>query len=446
MKISVSDVNETQKKLIVEIPADVVQPEIDKKYRQLSKRVRIKGFRPGKAPRNVLKAYYGKAIDNEVAQEFIEKTFPDALEQEGIKPLAEADLENYGYNENGSLTYSVLVEVAPEFEPDGYKGIEIRKPPEKAVTEEDIENELTRIAESSANLEPVEDGEVQEGHVVTIDVTPYIDGRVDEKYVQEDLLLEIGKDKLYHPEFGKQLLGAKVGDTVHFKLKYLSSEEAPNEDWVGKEVEFYVDIKNIARKELPEINDEFAKTLGLDSLEKLREEVRKRLEKELELESKKFIREQIDSHLLKSNDIPVPEKAVLQEMESEIKDIEMQLLRQGIDHKIEDPKIRESFKPGAELSVKLRIIIDKIAEKENITLSPQEEEEVFSNLAQVLRVSTEEAKERFEKSSLLDKMKANKIREKVYEFIEEHAKFVDASEVEDSSQETANNEKGEEDN
>ncbi len=442
MKVSVSDVSATQKRLTVEIPAEAVQKELNKKYKELAKRVRIKGFRPGKVPKNILKAYYGKAIDNEVAQEFIEKTFPDALDKEGIKPLAEADLENFSYSDDGSLQYSAIVEVAPSFEATGYKEIELKKPESKEISEDEIEQELKNIAESNASLETLEDAEVEEGHVVTVDVTPYIDDRVVEQYVQEDLYIEVGKDSLYHPDFSKYLLGAQVGDTCEFEITYATSDEAPTQEWVGKTVKFYVDIKNIAKKELPEINDEFAKTLGFDSLDKLKEEIRKRLEQQIKNDEKKYIREQIDAKLLESNDIPVPEKAVTKEIESEVKDIEVQLLRQGINHKIDDPSVRERFKPGAELSIRLRIIIDKIAEQENITLSPEEEEEIYQQLANILKISVDEARDRFEKSSLFDKMKANKIREKVYEFIEKNAKFIEASEEgEETGSETTNEKK-----
>ncbi len=428
MKVSVSDVSATQKRLTVEVPAEAVQQELNKKYRELAKRVRIKGFRPGKVPKNILKAYYGKAIDNEVAQEFIEKTFPDVLDKEGIKPLAEADLEDFSYRDDGSLKYSAIVEVAPSFEAKGYKEIELKKGKSREISEDDVERELESIAESSASLETLEDAEVKEGHVVTVDITPYIDGEVVEEYVEEDIYIEVGKDTLYHPDFSKYLLGARIGDTCEFEITYSTSDEAPTEEWVGKTVKFYVDINNIARKELPEINDEFAKNLGFDSLDKLKEEIKGRLEKQIEEEERKYIREQIDAKLLESNDIPIPEKAVLKEIESEIKNIEMQLLRQGINHKFDDPGVRERLKPSAELSIKLRIIMDKIAEQENITLSPEEEEEIYNQLASILKVSADEARSRFEKSSLFDKMKANKIREKVYEFIEKHARFVEASE------------------
>ncbi|SFN07337.1 trigger factor [Thermodesulforhabdus norvegica] len=425
MKVSVSDVNPTQKRITVELPAEEVQPELDAQYRLYAGKVRIRGFRPGRVPRNVLKAFYGKFIEEEVAKKFIDRTFPDALKQEDIKPLAEADLEDFAFLEDGGFRYAAIVEVAPVFEASGYRGMELKKPAYGPVTDDDVEKAIAELQEQKISLEPVEQDVVEKGLVVTCDVTPYVDGNVQSQWVGEDLLIDTEEDPgLYHPDFAKNLLGSRVGETVEFELEYAHSDQAPTESWVGKKVKFYVDIKRVSRKIVPEVNDDFAKEFGCENLEELRTKVKERLEQSQREEMTRLIREQIDKKLLEMHDIPVPEKVVQNQTESKIRDLEVQYLRQGIqldEDAFRTPEIRRMLQPSAETSVKLGIILDRIAEQEGIELSPEEEEEIYNGIAQVLKKDVNEVREQMAGTSLVERMKTNKIREKVYRFIEENA-------------------------
>lgn len=424
MKVSVSDVNAIQKRVTVELPAEEVKPELDELYRVYAGKVRIKGFRPGKIPRNILKAFYGKFIEDELAQKFIDRTFPEALEQEGVHPLAEADLEDFSYLEDGGFRYVAVVEVAPQFEATGYRGLEIKKPVYGPVTDEDVQKTLEDLRNERAELESVEDGIVEEGVVVLCDITPYVEGRVDEERVEEDVLIAIGESSIYHPDFPRHLLGAKVGDTVEFTLTYTHSDQTPNEEWLGKDITFYVDIKQISKKNLPTIDDDFAKGLGFENLEELKNALRERIERDQEGKIRALMREQIGKKLLELHDIPVPEKAVHSQTESKIRDLEMQYLRQGIkldEETFRTPAIRRLLQPEAETTVKLGIVLDRIAEQEGIELTPEEEEEMYRNLAGVLKRELEEVKKQMAGSSLLEKMRTSKIQEKVYELIERNA-------------------------
>lgn len=425
MKVSVSDLNPVRKRITVELSAEEVQPELDAHYRLYASRVRVKGFRPGRVPRNVLKAFYGKFIEEELAKKLIDRTFPDAVKQEDIKPLAEADLEDFSFLDDGGFRYAAIVEVAPEFEATGYRGMELRKPLPKPITDEDVEKALEELREQRVSLEPVEDSVVGEGLVALCDVTPYVDGKVQSAHIGQDVLVDTSKDGgLYHPDFAKGLLGARVGDTVEFELEYTHSDQSPTESWVGKRVKFYVDVKHLYRKVVPEIGDDLAKEFGYDNLEELKKALRERLEKSQEERVKSLLREQIDRKLLELHDIPIPEKAVLAQTESKIRDLEVQYLRQGIqvdEEAFRSPEIKRMFQPGAEMSVKLGIILDRIARQEGIELSPEDEEEIYSKVAQVLKRDVSEVKSQMAESGLVQKMKTNRIREKVYRLIEDNA-------------------------
>jgi len=140
MKVSVSDLSPTQKKLQVVVPAEQVQPELDKRYLELAKKVRLKGFRPGKIPRGIIKNYYGKSIESEVSSQFVHSSYPQALEESSLKPLAEAEIEELSFADDGTFTYSALVEVCAPFVIEGYKGLEVSAEP-IVVTDAEIDAE-----------------------------------------------------------------------------------------------------------------------------------------------------------------------------------------------------------------------------------------------------------------------------------------------------------------
>ncbi|MBW1976153.1 MAG: hypothetical protein JRI45_11445 [Deltaproteobacteria bacterium] len=171
----------------------------------------------------------------------------------------------------------------------------------------------------------------------------------------------------------------------------------------------------------------------MESLEELKKSIRERIEKQREERAKQLLWKQIDRALLLSHDIPVPEKAVLEEAKSEIKSIETQLIRQGVGLSkdwSEDERLQNAVRPEVELSVKLRLILDKIAQQEGIALDDAEVDEIYGELARVFKTSLDEARQRFLKTVLFERMKANMLRKKVYEFIEENAEIEEASEEE----------------
>ena len=181
MNVSVVDLSANQKKLQVQIPALRVQEELDKKYRDLAKTIRIKGFRPGKVPRNIIKSYYGKTIENELSSQFIQESYQDALRESSLKPLVEADVSEMRFEDDGAFTYTALVDVSPPFELEEYKGLAIHRPAIE-VGEEQLEAELERIRQQHAQLRSIESPRpIAEGDVLLVDITPTVDGSVFEK-------------------------------------------------------------------------------------------------------------------------------------------------------------------------------------------------------------------------------------------------------------------------
>ena len=183
---------------------------MDKKYRDLAKKTKVKGFRPGKVPLSIIKSYYGKAVEHEVSAQFIQETFEGALKETDLKPLTQADVSESHFEESGAFTYTALVDICPPFELPVYKGLKVHKPAVD-ITDEQIQAELDKLVQSHAQLRAVEsERPIREGDVAIVDFTPIVGGRVFEKGKTRDFMAEIGKGSL-HPDFDKHLLGHKPG-------------------------------------------------------------------------------------------------------------------------------------------------------------------------------------------------------------------------------------------
>jgi len=219
MNVSVVDLSVNQKKLQVQIPALRVQEELDKKYRELAKSIRIKGFRPGKVPRNIIKSYYGKTVESELSSQFIQETFQDALSEAKVKPLVEADVSEARFEDNGAFTYIALVDVSPPFELEEYRGLALHRPSVE-INETWVEGGTgTNPATAHATSYLETERPIAEGDVVLVDLVPTVEGTVFEKGKANDFMVEVGKQSI-HPELDQHLIGHHAGESVACELDY----------------------------------------------------------------------------------------------------------------------------------------------------------------------------------------------------------------------------------
>jgi len=224
MNINVVDLSTHQKKLHVQVPPEEVRQDWKKKYRQIAKNVRIRGFRPGRVPRSILKSYYGKTVEKEVSSEFIQNTFPQALRDANLQPLIEADVDDMQFSEDGGFTYSAVVDVCPAFRVDGHRGIEIYRPPVQ-VTQEQLDTEMERLRRQHAQIRTLEaDRPIREGDIVLVGFYPLVDGKIFKKGETRDYMMEVGKNAL-HPDFDRHLIDHWPGESFSFELDY--PEDAP---------------------------------------------------------------------------------------------------------------------------------------------------------------------------------------------------------------------------
>lgn len=431
MKVSVDEISANQKKIRVDLPAEQVQEEFKKKYTDLAKRAKIKGFRPGKVPLSIIKSYYGKAVEQEVSSQFVQETFPDALKQTELKPLIPADVSESHFEEDGSFSYTALVDVSPPFELPDYKGLSLYKAPIE-IADEQVQAELDRLVQSHAQLRAIEeDRPVREGDVAVVDFTPSIGGEVFEKGKTQDFMAEIGKGSL-HPDFDTHLIGHKPGESFSFDLEY--AKDAPTQEIAGKTVRFDVTIKELKQKELPELNDEFAQSLPssqFDTLDALKEEFRKKLEEREEGRAFEQVREQIIDNLLSQIQIDLSSRVVEREVDGMVQNLRYQFESQGLQldfDKLNAPEYRTGYRLQAERNIRSRLVLEKIAEVEKVELDFEESESIFKDIALSYRVDPERVKREFGDSALVEQAKERKLQDKVLKLIEREAVFVDKPE------------------
>lgn len=427
MNVSLTEISPSQKKIRVEIPQERVAKELDKKYRNLAKNSKIKGFRPGKAPLGIIKSYYGKAVEHEVSSQFIQDTFPDALKETSLKPLTQADVSESHFEEGGGFTYTALVDICPPFELPAYKGLKLFKPAVE-VGDDKIQAEMDKLVQAHAQLRSVEtERPAGEGDVAIVDFTLSVEGV--EKGKREDFLAEIGNGTI-HPDFDKHLLGRKPGESFSFELDYPEGSAA--RELAGKRASFEVTIKEIKEKEVPELNDEFAQSLGsgqFETLEGLRAEIGKKLLEREELAAFQTVRDQILEKLLAEVKFELSPRVIEREAERILHNLKHQFESQGLrfEESVHNaPEYRAGAKVQAEREMRTRLVLEKIAEAEGISLDAEEEEQVFRDLAAALRMDPVKVKMEYGESAVVEQEKDRKLQDKVLKFIESEADLVDA--------------------
>ena len=431
MNVSLTEISPSQKKIRVEIPESRVTKELEKKYRDLAKKAKIKGFRPGKVPLSIIKSYYGKAVEHEVSSQFIENTFGDALKESDLKPLTQADISESHFEEGGGFAYTAVVDICPPFELPDHKGLKIHKPAVE-VTDEQIQAELDKLVQGHAQLRALEiDRPIREGDVAIVDFTPTVDGRVFEKGKTQDFLAEVGKGSL-HPDFDKHLLGRKPGESFSFDLYY--PEDASTSELAGKSVRFDLTIKEIKEKEVPELNDEFAQSLSpgqFETLDALRQEFRKKLLEREEQGASQSVRDQILRKILGKVQFEISPRVIEREADRILQNLKHQFESQGLKFDA-DALNKSEYKTGsrlqAERDIRIRLVIDRMAEAEAISLDSEEEEQVFKDIAAAYRMDLAKVESEYRDSAVVERERERKLQDKVLKFIESEAVFVDTPE------------------
>ena len=382
MQVTVETINPVVRKINIDIPAEQVDAEIEKVYAGIQKKAKLQGFRPGKAPMQLIRRTYSDAMRDEVTRRFYEKTLFKALDEHKIDPVDTPTIEWGDLEQGEPFKYSALVEIIPEIHLKDYTGLAVTK--EKyQLNPDSIEGEIKRMQENMAQLVPVdEDGVVENGHILTVDYTFSVDGHTEEDTHAEDAPVEVGANRLM-PGLEEQLIGMKCGETKEIRVTL--PEGYRNQDVVGKEGVFQVTLKEIKRKELPELDDEFAQQFGeYETMEELRAKMVEYHQKQESERIENEVHDRIIKALIEKNPLEVPQALVKNQLEYMLENLKDRLKSQRMTIEmmgLDDEGFRKRFRASAEEKVKGGLLLRALVEKENVTVSDEDLAERYEKIA-----------------------------------------------------------------
>ncbi len=375
MKYTVSNLSEVKRKIEISVDQEQIQQELDKSLKKYRKKAKVKGFRPGKVPLNIVKNLYFDQIRAEVMEDLVQKSYLEALNETKLIPLAFPEIENLSFgDDNDYLSYEAIIEIKPQFEVDGYLGLELEKQPVE-VTEQDVEESMESLRQAYAYFTTVEDRPAREGDTLVIDFVGKVDGEEFPGGASTGYTVEIGSGT-FIPDLERQLVGLQLDETRDLDVVF--PEDYPHGDLAGKAVVFTVTVHEIKEKKLPEIDDDFAADVSNGEVSSL-EELKQKLEEGVIARKEDLVRRKLVDELLAKLrqlvDFEVPECLLKNEKESMVQNMKSRYRSQGLDADMVDKMVAASEDKIAEdalQTVKNTLILEYIAEREEITATQDE--------------------------------------------------------------------------
>ncbi len=417
------DTGPSKKKLIVETPAEIVSARINEGLKQIRKRTKFRGFRPGKAPLSMIKRVYGPQIEQEVTQKLITEALSEALEQADLKLAMPANLEESNYVEGEPYRFTFSLEIKPQFEIEGYEGLELEREPVK-VTEEMIDKRLEQLREAYAITKGIdEERPLKEKDIAVIDYKAYIGEEPLEGGANDSYQLEVGSGT-FNPDFESQLIGLSKGESKEIRVTF--KEDHYNKKMAGNDVRFEVTLLDIKEKVLPDLDDEFAKDLGAEfkNFEDLKEQVRADLTRVEEQRVEELLRSQLRDKLLDMVEFDIPEGMVQQEVETMVANTKFNFSRSGLSLEaagMSEEKLKEEYQPVAEKRVKAGLILEKIAEIKGLQVTEDELKGQMMRMAREMGQPLEKIVEFYSQNNALNFLSQQMLADKALNFLLENA-------------------------
>ncbi|HEU4538472.1 MAG TPA: trigger factor [Polyangiaceae bacterium] len=379
MQISVQRLSPVLVEFAVEVPADRVRVEVDKAYAELGRTAKIRGFRPGKAPREVLTHMFGSRVQADVAQRLVDSTLQQALARESVQPLTTLSISPNRLAAGEPFSYKARFEVSPDIEKVNYDGLAVKRPVSK-VDDEVVGRELESLRSRHAELRAPDPARpAKAGDVLVIDFEVSIDGQPVPEASGKDVQTEVGVGR-FLKELDEALLGASPGETREATVTFPADHVRP--DFRNKAGLFRIAVKEVKERVLPELDDDFAKDVGsFQSLAELREDVAKKVEKRLQQEADDVVAERLVVALCEANPIPVPPSLVKRQAELTEQEIAEQAKREGTPFSMND-ELRARVGLDAEIKVRAGLLMAAIAKEQQIKVTDQDVEQAYVELAE----------------------------------------------------------------
>ena len=428
MNVTVENLAPCKKLMRVEIEATTVDETFDTITKDFQRQASLPGFRPGKAPREMVLRKYSKDIEDEVKRKLISDSYRKAVEEQKLDVLGYPDIEEIQFNKGKPLQFAATIETAPEFELPEYKGLPVKREAH-SVTDQDVERALEALRQPQTSFNTV-DRPIQNGDIAVVNYTGTSEGKPITELAptaqglteKKNFWIDVPSNS-FIPGFAEQLIGAKAGEkrtvNVDFPADFVTPQLA------GKKGVYEVEIVEVKEKVLPVIDEAFAKSYGAENLEKLREGVRKDLENELNFKQRKAIRNQLIRGLLDRVQFELPESSVAKETRNVVYNLVQENAKRGISREVIEQhkeQIYSSATNNAKENVKAAFLMQKIAEKEDIKVSQEEIGQRITQLAAMYQIPADKFVKDLQKRNGLIEIYDQLMNEKVLEMLQQNAK------------------------
>jgi trigger factor len=429
LAVVTSEESPNRRRIEVTVPLARVQRAYERAYRDIAKNARIKGFRPGKVPRAVLERMYGASIGEEIERLLVNETLGAALAKAGVEPVATPSVDATPPRADREFSYKALVEIRPPIELPELEGLPGQRPV-VLVGDDEVERELADLQRRNAPLIEEPEGTVAaNGHILTIDFVGRIDGVPFEGGSARDAELEIGSGR-FIPGFEEQLIGAAAGDDRVVRTTF--PEQYGNAELAGKAAEFAVHVAEVKRRELPALDDEFAKDLGeFETIGALRDRIHQDLRESREQAARAALRRSVLGALVERASVDVPPGAIDGQLERRLR-MAVQQLQGGVPHDVLHAQVdrwREEWRPAAEREVQERWLLDAIAEARSLTVDDTAIEAQIERMAAGQGVTADQLRQQVGEEWLAASIREDLRREQALDLLVSTAKVEEVSDT-----------------
>ena len=429
-KVEIKKQKENEVKLQIEVDKVKINSKLDKVYNDTSYKIKIPGFRKGRIPKNILNLHLGKDyFYDKTAEELIPECYLEAIKKIDIKPINQPEIKVIQTEEDKPLIFEATVQIMPELKLGSFDKISIQKEDIK-VTASDVKNEIMRIQENQAKLNVVENRKSKKNDFLVIDSEGYIEGKAIERSKVEKQLVQLGKETA--SEFNDKLIGCSAGDEKEIKI--LVPRDVKDKKIAGKEIIYKVKVIEIKEKELPELNEDFVKTMGnYKTLDDFKKDIKDKLEKQAEMVNKNNYERKLLGEVTDICEVKVPKVLIEREMEYMIKSLEDDLKSKDLsleDYyksiKTDEEKVKKEYRIVAEKRIKQELVLDKISQVENLQVTEKEVKDKIKTLAKEMKQDPLKVEATFKKNNNLDGLKESIKREKVINFLNKQIKTINS--------------------
>ncbi len=421
VKVEIEKQKENEVKLKIETDKLEVNSSLDKVYNDVSYEIKIPGFRKGRIPKNILNLHLSKEyFFDKTAEKLIPKSYLEAIEKINIQPIDQPEIKVIQIEEDKPLIFEATVQVRPEVKLGSFDKISIQKEDIK-VTDSDVKNEIRKIQENQAKLNVVKNRKSKKDDFLLIDSEGYVEGKVMEGSKVEKQLVQLGKNAA--PEFNDKLVGCSAGEEREIKI--LVPKDIEDKKIAGKEITYKVKVIEVKEKELPELDEDFVKTIGnYKTLDDFKKDIKDKLEKKVEMINKNNYERKLLEKVVDVCEVKVPKVLIERELEYMMKSLEDDLKAKDLslqDYytsiKTDEEKVKKEYEIVAEKKIKQELVLDKISQAEKIQVTEKEVKDKIKTIAKEMKQDPLKVEATFKKNNNLDGLEESIKREKIIDFL-----------------------------